>query len=350
MTIASRSAETRANQLSSLPCIENIAELARMSHAMPLLLAVRGKVGSKAPLSCRLSDQKCVMSEVFEEEVWRKERENGRISHEPFVITVNRLVAPWHIESEAVHGASTSSPGSPVIAVEGIERAEGLQSVMQATQTFKAEDNSKSSIARLIIDKAWRMTRTGLRITESYLALGSTITLIGEIDKTASSTSGSYLMRKPDNPMNNLFILSPLTLPQIELHAKRTARALKVISASFLGLGILLSASQLLRESLKRMREARARHTLAKAKKEIEARRRAHLNASRSVQEEGEVQEEDSERLRGCCVICIDKESDVVFSGCGHLCVCTACASKMRGGGKCPICRVKSSIIKVFKP
>ena len=71
-------------------------------------------------------------------------------------------------------------------------------------------------------------------------------------------------MRKPDNPMNNLFILSSLTLPQIELHAKRTARALKVISASFLGLGIFLSASQLLRESLKRMREARARHTLAR--------------------------------------------------------------------------------------
>lgn len=146
---ASKAADARSSIITGLSCIEDLVDLEKMRHLMPLLLAVRAKVGSKSPIYNRES-KACVISTVVEEEIWRKEKENGRLSHEPFQTAVNRSVSPsWHLE--------TDKGSSPVVVVEGAEHAEGLLGVMAVSQTFKAEDDSKQSLARLILDKAWRM-------------------------------------------------------------------------------------------------------------------------------------------------------------------------------------------------
>ena len=46
------------------------------------------------------------------------------------------------------------------------------------------------------------------------------------------------------------------------------------------------------------------------------------------------------------CVVCFDREKDVVFAPCGHYCSCFECASIIkRSNNKCPICR---SLIKTI--
>lgn len=44
------------------------------------------------------------------------------------------------------------------------------------------------------------------------------------------------------------------------------------------------------------------------------------------------------------CVVCMDTESTIVFSPCGHLCSCEACGCQLR---KCCICR--SAIVAMIK-
>ena len=47
------------------------------------------------------------------------------------------------------------------------------------------------------------------------------------------------------------------------------------------------------------------------------------------------------------CCVCMIKQKNYAFSGCGHLCVCENCAYKCQL--KCPICIKVSNIIKIFR-
>ena len=53
----------------------------------------------------------------------------------------------------------------------------------------------------------------------------------------------------------------------------------------------------------------------------------------------------DSDNL---CCICLTNEKDRAYVVCGHLCVCKECL-KGEWEKKCPICRTKSSAIKIWK-
>ncbi len=53
------------------------------------------------------------------------------------------------------------------------------------------------------------------------------------------------------------------------------------------------------------------------------------------------------DRVAGTCVVCLEEAVDMVFTSCGHLCCCMGCGLGLE---RCPICRVKSRAIKVFKP
>jgi len=45
------------------------------------------------------------------------------------------------------------------------------------------------------------------------------------------------------------------------------------------------------------------------------------------------------------CVVCLDKLSNCVFVGCGHVCVCERCARRLH---ECPVCRNDAEYIKVY--
>jgi hypothetical protein len=39
------------------------------------------------------------------------------------------------------------------------------------------------------------------------------------------------------------------------------------------------------------------------------------------------------------CVICLTEDTEIIFTPCGHKCVCNNCAIQMKKTNKCPICR-----------
>ena len=46
------------------------------------------------------------------------------------------------------------------------------------------------------------------------------------------------------------------------------------------------------------------------------------------------------------CAVCMDRQPNTVFPACGHMCVCVRCAI---GLTSCPICRRRSSAIRIYR-
>ena len=48
------------------------------------------------------------------------------------------------------------------------------------------------------------------------------------------------------------------------------------------------------------------------------------------------------------CVICLEEKSNVLFCGCGHVCICNEC-NKIKKLDVCPICRTENTILRIIE-
>ena len=51
------------------------------------------------------------------------------------------------------------------------------------------------------------------------------------------------------------------------------------------------------------------------------------------------------------CIVCMERAREVMMEPCGHVCICRACADRMRlpgGRVKCPVCRIRAETRTVF--
>ncbi|GAX82232.1 hypothetical protein CEUSTIGMA_g9660.t1 [Chlamydomonas eustigma] len=173
--------DSRALQIRDIVCYEHLGDVLKLKGLLPLLVAIRGRVYSTHAKKCELSDKHAVVHEIVEEEIWRKTRENGRVVNEPLEIKRSSERSEWFLEDGI----------SPVrVKVDNVLQAERLGSVLQVTQVFVPEDHTKNTIARMIIDKTWQMSKLGVRKTERYLPLGAVVTVIGQLEE-------SVLAREP---------------------------------------------------------------------------------------------------------------------------------------------------------
>ena len=130
-------------------------------------------------------------------------------------------------------------------------------------------------------------------------------------------------------------------------------------------LGAFLIVRKLAARLARSWHESQAKRRLAhfpEQRKREQARRAAAAVASGGQQEErasldggvtstsggGEERGDNrDDRLAGTCVVCIDHPVEVVFASCGHMCCCEKCGSTLT---RCPICRLRGSPIKVYRP
>jgi len=67
----------------------------------------------------------------------------------------------------------------------------------------------------------------------------------------------------------------------------------------------------------------------------------------------GEITGIEASPTRGVCSICLERPSCILFEDCHHVCVCTACAARLRESSEeddpmCPICRKRGAMVDVF--
>lgn len=170
-----------------------------------------------------------------------------------------------------------------------------------------------SSVAESLVQWASGDKTKGFQTIEQMLPVGTTLTGIGEITLTDDGI-------KIGPPKSGLtYYLSQLTLDAIIRQLQSGKRVWKILSAIFAcGSGILFLVS--LYFYFKRRRERQL---------ELEFIRRMRTEVN--VLDEGEGLDQQE-----ACVICMDRQRNVVILECGHFCCCLECAHRVNN---CPVCR-----------
>lgn len=152
-----------------------------------------------------------------------------------------------------------------------------------------------------------------------------------------ATTPGRMLaLRAPPKSAHTPFILSKLSLPDLVAQLQAESATLAGLGRWLMGAGTAsLAAAVLIRlAAWDRRRKMRRR---------IEEARRARLAAGAAANEEA-----SSPRARltaSPCAVCLERDCEMVFTACGHLCVCERCGAELRS---CPLCRARGTAVRVY--
>eukprot|EP00198_Chlamydomonas_reinhardtii_P014161 XP_001703498.1 predicted protein [Chlamydomonas reinhardtii] len=177
--------DARIQQLVQAVALDWLAGARQLDGTLPRLVAARGRIGCREPSKCELSDQPAVMRELLEEEVYFKEHTSGRVTHESF--EVRREQEQREAFLEDVSGS---------IRLDNLQHAAGLPSVMEVKQVFRPVDLLQGTLLQAVINKAFKsMVKHGVRSTERFLPVNTTVTVIGELcrDTLAACVNGADL-------------------------------------------------------------------------------------------------------------------------------------------------------------
>lgn len=197
----------------------------------------------------------------------------------------------------------------------------------------------------------------GVRRSERFLPIGSAVTAVGELRavvdhpgafKGAFRSNGKvYVLQAPQK---GPFLLSRQRLPDMIAAAEGTSKwagglALWLVAA---GSSMLLAAAA--HKAWVRHKEKRARERVAAARlrRTTEARAAAAGAAINGAQARAAGGPEAAEEPRSLCVVCLERECEMVFPACGHLCTCEQCTAGEPPVARCPICRSGVKPIRVF--
>ncbi len=211
----------------------------------------------------------------------------------------------------------------------------------------------------------------GIHRTETCLLPGTPLTAVGELVAVKDNHWG-FLGRFTDNgkvlvlrkPSKGPFIFSGRSLEEL-ISSAQGASVLCGNAASVLiaiGTGMLLLSEFYAYETRWRAMEAHRRiveaagarraAAAAAAAAAAEARagngqQRGRTGVANGVENGGGDGGEEEQR-RGVCIVCLERDSDMIFPECGHLCLCRPCVASCGQLDRCPICRERGRPRQVY--
>lgn len=226
----------------------------------------------------------------------------------------SRTTRLWHDLERTISSACTTVPFSLFnngVAVKVMDPLSAEE--LQLKVIHDKFEPVSSSVAESLVQWASGDKTKGFQTIEQMLPVGTTLTGIGEI----TLTDDGIKIAPPKSGLT--YYLSQLTLDAIIRQLQSGKRVWKILSALFaLGSGILFLVS--LYFYFKRRREMQ---------QELEFIRRMRTEVNVLDDGEGLDQQE-------ACVICMDRQRNVVILDCGHFCCCVECAHRINN---CPVCR-----------
>ncbi|KAF5842535.1 hypothetical protein DUNSADRAFT_6779 [Dunaliella salina] len=229
----------RAQELSMAEPISQLADLSKVAQLLPMLVAIRGRVNSYYAKKCELSEKHAVIHELLEEEIWRKQRAEGRTIYEPFETRKVFEECEWFVED-----------GSGLrVKVENALQAGHLRSAMEMKTEFAAEDLTQKSIGRVLMEKAWQMTKTGMRKTERYLPVGTVVTCVGELSPNhvrtpvSATPAGTIGPSGTHDQTKTTYTTAPLHLPSATTSGGSSSPGSRGSSEGAVGPGASTSSS-----------------------------------------------------------------------------------------------------------
>jgi E3 Ubiquitin ligase/Zinc finger, C3HC4 type (RING finger) len=333
---------------------QQCAELKHLFSLVPILIAVSGRVWANRQINCELSENKGVMVSVRDENKSETKSENIWLTNSTPLREVIKET-PWAL----VDG---KGPFAVHLPVQDGRQAAGDYMQLSGDLFQPAADGLVDQVLGQLVGHK----QLGIRRTERYLPSGTAITAIGELAavvdhpgafKGAYREDGKMLVLR--EPRTGPFILSRRSLEDLISSAQGVSAVCGNIAAFFITTGasmLLLSAyytneaKRRSNEFQRRIRDAReSRRAAAAAAGENGGSSRPSQAAGNGGQQAPSNEANGDEERKGVCVACLERDSDMVFPGCGHLCVCRQCAAAGSNRlNRCPICRVYGKPIQVF--
>lgn len=319
---------------------------------MPLLVAVTGRVFATRPVKCELSENEGVIVHLREEQKSEKRSQNVWFTDsEPLRDIVRE--APWAL-------ADGRGPFAVMVPVVDGRHAGGDYLQVSGDIFIPAAEGLTDQILGHLVGHK----NLGIRRTERYLPVGTVLTAVGELAEVIDGQAGGFKGAFRQNgkvlvlkaPRGGPFILSKMRLPELIASAEatsvfcgRVAMVLTSAGAAMLAVSFVQTYLRRKREAYweRLAREARARRTRTTTGESGSAARADGAAAAvAGGVNDGDTNNELEDR-RGLCTICLEKDCDMVFPNCGHMCVCGSCANS---GNmlQCPMCRTHGRPIRVF--
>lgn len=160
------------------------------------------------------------------------------------------------------------------------------------------------------------------------------------------SAGRMYVLRQPADG-GRPFRLSRHPLPELIASLRDTSRQCQQLAVVFSALGASMLAISLTHRVWLWYRQRKIRQRVEKARRERAAAAGAAGSgaaAAGGADAAPDGQGSTSQLQHATCVICLDRECELVFR-CGHLCACSTCGSGLR---RCPICRQGGAPIRVY--
>ena len=328
------------------------AELKHLYRLVPLLVAVTGRVWASRPVKCELSENEGVIVSLREEQKTEKRSQNVWFSDsEPLRDVVRE--SPWALAD----GKGPFAVMVPVI--DGRHAAAGGNYLETSGDIFIP---AAEGFTDQILGHVLGVKNLGIRRTERYLPVGTVLTAVGELQEVREDQSSSMkgTFRSHDKvlvlkaPQGGPFILSKLPLPDLIASAEATSVICGKIAVVFTTAGVCMLGISLIQSYLRRKRELYwerlAREARARRAGTAAATSRGGVSrgdGAGGADVNGEDGSDNELDRRGLCIICLEKDCDMVFPNCGHMCVCGNCTSSGRLA-QCPICRTHGRPIRVF--
>jgi len=194
----------------------------------------------------------------------------------------------------------------------------------------------------------------GVRRSERFLPQNTQITAIGELNmavdhpgafKGAHRSHGKMCVLQ--QPRKGPFLLSRQRFPDIIASTQATSLFCAELSAWFTAAG----TSMLIAVAWRKIWVWRQEQKMQQRVKEVRMKRAAIKASSHEDKAEEANRESDEahEVSVGMCVVCFERDSEMVYPNCGHLCACATCGRMGTAMARCPICRSRGSPIRVFR-
>lgn len=322
-----------ARKLKAAVPLETLQELRGLLNAVPLIIAVTGRVIASHPLKCELSDENAVITELIEEQ--KVEIRAGGIwltDNEPVRNVVKET--HWAITDK-------SSIELPVIN----SHTASFQGALQMSGEYFTPIQD-ASVVNVLYDELRGRRSKGTRKRERCLPVGAVVTVIGELGTVVDHGNADFkrALRLPfsggQNPNALMYVLkapkqtgapfliSSAPLSEIIDSVQSLSNSLGFWSVRFISIGVGCFLCSILHDSLASWNEQRVRDKLEKIRRQRRERGGDAAAPGTTM-----------------CAICMEAECELVFPSCGHLCVCYECGHALH---RCPLCRSRGNPIRVF--
>ena len=340
--------------LTQVLCLDRYihAEVKYLVSAIPLLIAVTGRVWASKPATCELSDNKGAIVVLREDKKSQTRTDNIWFTdNEPLRQVVKE--SPWAL----VDGMGPFQTQLPVI--DG-RHATPVDCYDVSGDVFLPVEEG---LVDQVLGQLVGHKNLGFRRTEHYLPIGTEVTVVGELTTASSpSTSTTKGTIRDDNgrilvlkqPRHGPFILSKHSLSDLLASAQHTSWWCSRVAGVMTSAGVAMLAASWYLKYLKAKREKEWEARVRDIRRRGNTTTGATGGATTTSSNQGQGENNDGART-GMCVVCWDRPSDMVFPECGHLCVCRVCVQEGAGSGaasasvRCPICRTGGRPIRVFQ-